>query len=114
MQRLEPVDPATATAEAKQLLDEIEAEFGRTSNMARTMARNPAVLKGWIELNGNLGKTLTRKLNEQIAIAVAEANGCGYCLSAHTADGRLDGLCDRELSLSRAGESSEPTTRQSR
>ena len=72
MPRLTPLEPATATGEAKELLDGIKAAFGMTPNMARTMARNPAVLKGWIELNGALGKTLTRELNEQIALAVAE------------------------------------------
>ena len=84
MPRLTPIDPATATGEAKELLDAIQAAFGRTPNSFRVMAGNPAVLKGWIELNGALGKTLPRKLGEQIAIAIAEQNGCAYCLSAHT------------------------------
>jgi uncharacterized peroxidase-related enzyme len=76
-----------------------------TPNMMRTMATNPAVLKGYLELSGALGKTLTRKLNEQIAIAVAEENGCGYCLSAHTAIGGLVGVDEHELARSRAGAS---------
>ena len=108
MPRLTPLDPATATGEAKELLDGIQAAFGMTPNMARTMARNPAVLKGWIELNGALGKTLTRELNEQIALAVAEENGCGYCLSAHTAIGGLVGIDEHELAHNRAGESADP------
>jgi uncharacterized peroxidase-related enzyme len=108
MPRLTPIDPATATGEAKELLDGIQAAFGMTPNMARTMARNPAVLRGWIELNGALGKTLTRELNEQIALAVAEENRCGYCLSAHTAIGGLVGVAEDELARSRTGESSDP------
>jgi uncharacterized peroxidase-related enzyme len=108
MPRLTPVDPASATGEAKELLDGVQAALGMIPNMARTMARNPAVLKGWIELNSALGKTLTRELNEEIAIAVAEANGCGYCLSAHTAIGRLLGIDGQELAGSRAGESADP------
>jgi AhpD family alkylhydroperoxidase len=71
------------------------------------MATNPAVLKGYIELNGALGTTLTRELNEQIAIAVAEENGCRYCLSAHTALGGLVGVDKHELARSRAGESAD-------
>src|SRR6266581_2436078 len=107
MPRLTPLDPATATGEAKELLAGIQAAFGMTPNMARTMARNPAVLKGWIELNSALGKTLTRGLNEQLSIAIAEQNDCGYCLSAHTAIGGLVGLDQDELELSRAGESAD-------
>jgi len=105
MPRLTPLDPTTATGEAKELLDGIQAAFGMTPNMARTMARNPAVLRGWIELNRALGKTLTRELSEQIAIAVAEENGCGYCLSAHTALGGLVGVDEQELARNRTGHS---------
>jgi uncharacterized peroxidase-related enzyme len=108
MLRLTPLEPGTATGEAKELLDGIQAAFGMTPNMARTMARNPAVLKGWIDLNGALGRTLTRQLGEQIAIAVAEQNGCGYCLSAHTAIGGLVGLDEHELEHNRVGESHDP------
>jgi len=107
MPRLTPIDPATATGQAKELLDGVEAALGMTPNMARTMARNPAVLKGWIELNSALGRTLTRELNEQLSIAIAEQNDCGYCLSAHTAIGGLVGLDQDELELSRAGESAD-------
>jgi AhpD family alkylhydroperoxidase len=92
MPRLTPIDPATATGEAKELLDGIQAAFGMTPNSFRAMANNPAVLKGWIELSGSLGATLTRKLGEQIAIAIAEQNGCAYCLSAHTAVAGLLGI----------------------
>ena len=108
MQRLTAVEPAMATGEAKELLDGLETAVGRTINMASTMATNPAVLKGWLELNGALGRTLDPKLNAQIAIAVAEANGCGYCLSAHTAFGRLARVDEQELASSRAGESYDP------
>jgi uncharacterized peroxidase-related enzyme len=108
MPRLTPVDPATVSGEAKELLDGVQAALGVTPNMTRTMARNPAVLRGWMELNAALGKTLTRALNEQIAIAVAEDNGCGYCLSAHTAIGAMVGVPKAELAASRDGSSADP------
>src|SRR5215472_7830547 len=103
MPRLTPIDPATATGEAKELLDRIQAAFGMTPNSFRAMANNPAVLKGWVELSGALGTTLTRKLGEQIAIAIAEQNGCAYCLSAHAAAARLLGLDAHEIDHNRSG-----------
>src|SRR2546430_2449471 len=107
MPRLTPIDPATATGEAKELLDGIQAEFGMTPNSFRAMANNPAVLRGWIELSGALETTLARKLGEQIAIAIAEQNGCAYCLSAHTAvAGRL-GVDANEIDHNRSGESDD-------
>ena len=108
MSRLQPVDPAVATGTAKELLDRIQAAFGMTPNMARAMAANPAVLDGWLRLSTSLGRTLSPKLNERIAIAIAEANGCGYCLSAHTAVGRMVGLDADELHASRRGGSADP------
>jgi uncharacterized peroxidase-related enzyme len=108
MPRITPIDPDSATGKAKELLDAVQAALGMTPNMARTMARNPAVLEGWLAINGAFGKTLSRGLNEQIAIAVAEANECIYCLSGHTAFGRRAGVDEHELALSRAGESSDP------
>ena len=107
MPRLTPIDPATATGEAKELLDGIQAAFGSTPNSFRAMANNPAVLKGWIELSGALGTTLPRKLGEQIAIAIAEQNGCAYCLSAHTAVAGLLGVGPHELDRNRRGESDD-------
>jgi uncharacterized peroxidase-related enzyme len=107
MARLQSVDPAAATGKAKELLDRIQAAFGVTPNAARVMAVNPAVLEGWLHLSTALGTTLTPKLNERIAIAIAQANGCGYCLSAHTAVGGMVGLDAGELDASRRGRSAD-------
>ena len=110
MPRLTPIDPATATGEAKELLDGIQASFGRTPNSFRAMANNPAVLKGWIELSGALERTLPRTLGEQIAIAIAEQNGCAYCLSAHAAVAGLLGIDAHEIEQNRSGESDDERT----
>ena len=107
MPRLTSIDPATATPEAKGLLDGIQAAFGSTPNSFRAMANNPAVLKGWIELSGALGPVLPRQLGEQIAIAIAEQNGCAYCLSAHIAVAGLLGLDAHEVEQNRSGDSDD-------
>lgn len=104
MPRLHPADPAIVTGRAKVLLDRIQATFGITPNMARAMAVNPAVLDGWLELSTKLGGTLNPRLNERIAIAIAEANACSYCLAAHTAVGEMVGLDAHELRASRSGD----------
>src|SRR5205823_10807688 len=105
MPRLTPIDPATASGEAKELLDGIQAAFGMTPNSFRAMANNPAVLKGWIELSGALGPTLERKLAEQVAIAIAEQNSCAYCLSAHAAVPGLLGIDPHEVDHNPPGQS---------
>ena len=108
MPRLIPLDPMAATGETKELLEGIQARFGMIPNTHRAMAVNPAVLKAWVELTGALGPTLDGQLNERIAIAIAEENGCGYCLAAHTAAGRAIDIDEDELALSRTSGSSDP------
>jgi len=51
----------------------------------RTMGNSPATLEGYLNLSGALSSgTLGAKTGELIALTVAEANNCDYCLSAHT------------------------------
>jgi uncharacterized peroxidase-related enzyme len=111
MPRLDAVNPETATGEAKTLLDGVQKNLGATPNLMRTMALSPAVLNGYLSFSGALGKgRLSQRLREQIALAVAEANGCDYCLSAHSAVGKMAGLSEEEIERNRSGESSDPRT----
>ncbi len=106
MPRLQPIHPETATGKAKELLDGVHKKLGMTPNLMRTMANSPAVLEAFLAFNGAIaGGSLSAKLREQIALAVAEANRCDYCLSAHAAIGRLVGLSDEQVLNSRRGSS---------
>jgi uncharacterized peroxidase-related enzyme len=109
MARLTAVDPGRATGKAKELLDLVKAKIGMTPNMMRTMANSPAVLEGYLGFSTALGGgSLNAKLREQIALAVAESNNCEYCLSAHTAIGKMVGLGDTEITASRKAASNDP------
>jgi len=53
--------------------------------MTKVMANSPALLKGYLALNGAIaGGTLPAAVRERLAITTAQRNGCEYCLSAHT------------------------------
>jgi len=110
MSRLQTIDPAVAAGRAKELLDAVQASLGLTPNMTKAMANSSAVLEGYLGLSGPLGKTLTPQLREQIALVVAEENGCGYCLSAHTALAGLAGLSEADLHASREARSENRAT----
>ncbi len=106
MQRLQAIDPETATGPAKQLLDGVQKKLGFTPNIMRTMANSPAVLQGYLNFSNALGKgSLSPKLREQIALVVAQDNQCEYCLAAHSAIGRTVGLSEEAIRDSRRGES---------
>jgi uncharacterized peroxidase-related enzyme len=103
------MDPNNASGKAKQLLDGVQATLGMTPNLMRTMANSPAVLEGYLNLNTALGRgRISAKVREQIALAVAQANDCEYCLSAHTAIGKKVGLPEGDLLASRQWVSSKP------
>jgi len=104
MSRLAIVDPNTATGKAKDLLDAVKAKLGIVPNMTRVMADSPAVLEGYLQFSGALsGGSLEPRLREQIALLSAQENQCNYCLSAHTAIGKMVGLKQEEIVASREG-----------
>lgn len=85
MTRLTAVAPETANGKVKELFTAIEGKLGTVPNMMRTMGNSAAVLEGYLNLSGALGKgSLGAKTGELVAMAVAESNQCGYCLAAHT------------------------------
>jgi uncharacterized peroxidase-related enzyme len=87
----------------------VEKQLGVVPNLFRLVALSPAALQGFLGLSGALGKALDVKTRERIAIAVAQVNGCDYCLSAHTYLGlNLAKIDKAEIALNRRGESSDP------
>jgi uncharacterized peroxidase-related enzyme len=111
MSRIQTVNPAQASGKAKELLDAVKAKLGMTPNLMRVMANSPAVLDAYLKFSGALGGgDLSAKTREQIALAVAQANSCDYCLSAHSAIGKMVGLTTDQILESRRGESSDPKT----
>lgn len=111
MPRLKAIEPAEAESSAKTLLDGVQKKLGMTPNLMRTMANAPAVLEAYLAFSNSLAQSsLSPKLREQIALTVGEVNRCQYCLSAHTALGRMAGLSDEEVADSRRGVSPDRRT----
>jgi uncharacterized peroxidase-related enzyme len=104
MTRIHAIDPAATAGQTRELLDSVKTKLGMTPNMMRTMANSPAVLEGYLNLNGALSRGLLEaKFREQLALTVAQANDCEYCLAAHTALGSAAGLAPSELAAARQG-----------
>jgi uncharacterized peroxidase-related enzyme len=109
MSRLPAVQTEAATGKAKQLLEAVEAKLKITPNMTRVMANSPAVLEAYLHFSGALAAgALDAKLREQLALEVGEQNSCQYCVSAHTAIGKMVGLPDSEIDSARNGSSASP------
>ena len=89
MSRLSIPTVETSPEASKPLLAAVKQSLGVVPNLMKLVGHSPAALEGYLSLNGALGKgKLDAKLRERIALAVAEYNGCDYCLSAHDYLGR--------------------------
>ena len=98
-----------APAASQPLLDGVQKQLGVVPNLFRLVALSPAALQGFLSFSGALGKALDVRTRERIAIAVAQVNGCDYCLSAHTYLGlNLAKIDNAEIALNRRGASSDP------
>jgi uncharacterized peroxidase-related enzyme len=105
--------PATigdAPAASQPLLEGVKKQFGVVPNLFRLVANSPAALQGHLGLFRALGNgALPAATRERIAFAVAEINGCDYCLSAHTYFNKnLAKLDDAEIAANRSGASRDP------
>jgi uncharacterized peroxidase-related enzyme len=105
-----PATIADAPAKAQPLLDAVKAQLGVVPNMFRLISNSPQTLEAYLGVSGALGKgALPAATRERIALAVAEVNGCDYCLSAHTYLGKnLAKLDDAEITANRNGASNDP------
>jgi uncharacterized peroxidase-related enzyme len=104
-----PASIEASPVAAQPLLEAVKKQLGIVPNLFRVVGNSPAALEGYLGLNGALGKgVLDARTRERIALAVAEINGCDYCLSAHTYLGKnIAKLDDAELAANREGGSSD-------
>ena len=105
-----PASIEAAPLAAQPLLEAVKKQLGIVPNLFRLVSNSPAALEGYLGLSGALGKgSLPAPTRERIALAVAEINGCDYCLSAHTYIGRnMAKLDDSEMTANRSGASNDP------
>jgi len=104
-----PESIATSPTASQPLLAAVEKQLGSVPNLFRLLGTSPAALEGYLGLSAGLGKgTLDVKLKQRLAIVIAEANGCAYCLAAHTYLGKhMAKLDDGELSAARDAHASD-------
>ena len=104
-----PASIEASPAAAQPLLHAVKKQLGVVPNLFRVVGNSPAALEGYLGLNGALGKgELEAATRERIALAVAEVNGCDYCLSAHTYLGKnLAKLSEAEIAANRDGMSND-------
>lgn len=111
MSRIAAVDPSQTQGKTRQTLDAVNKMLGATPNLFRVAAQAPSVLEGLVGLMGAVSQgTLRPGVREALALTVAEANGCDYCLSAHSVLGKGAGLSEGDIAQARNASSPDAKT----
>ncbi|MEU9405760.1 carboxymuconolactone decarboxylase family protein [Streptomyces sp. NPDC048281] len=109
MSRLNAPVPEDVSAGAQQILGAVGAQLGFVPNMFKTLSSNPAVLEAVTTLQGILSRVLDARTRHSIALAVSQANDCGYCLAMHTyVATEFGGMSRDDIELGRVGSSIDP------
>ncbi len=109
MSRLSIPAVADAPAASQPLLAAVQKKLGAVPNLMKLLGQSPAALEGYLSLSGALDKgLLDARLRESLALAVAEFNGCDYCLAAHSYIGKnLIKLSDEQIAQARDGRAAD-------
>lgn len=87
----EQVSPAN-----QALFDSLTKMAGHVPNLYAVLAYSEHALGNYLTLQS--GKSSLRaKEREVVNLVVSEVNGCQYCLSAHTAIGKMQGFTDQQV-----------------
>ncbi|RZV38902.1 MAG: carboxymuconolactone decarboxylase family protein [Chromatiales bacterium] len=76
----------TADAQGRDVLEQVQKNYGFVPNLLGTMAHAPATAKGYLALGKLVGETSFDATQQQvILLTVSRYNECEYCIGAHSA-----------------------------
>ena len=87
------------------IFDNLQKGLGFVPNLFATYAYSDTALENYLTFS-NAKTSLTAKEKEVVNLAVSQVNNCVYCLSAHTAIGKMNGFTEEQILELRAGEAS--------
>lgn len=96
------------SANNQAIFDNLNKALGFVPNLYATYAHSDTALENYLNF-ANAKTSLSAKEKEVVNLAVSQVNNCVYCLSAHTAIGKMNGFTDDQILELRAGHSSVNT-----
>ena len=93
------------SANNQAIFDQLKNNLGFVPNLFATYAYSDTALENYLTFS-NAKTSLSAKEREVVNLAVSQVNNCIYCLSAHTAIGKMNGFSDAQILELRAGEAS--------
>ena len=97
MNILKPLNFDEAQSETQQIFTGLKTKIGMLPNLYAAMGVSDKLLGGYLSFVETL-KTgeFSAKEYEAIALMTSEVNHCEYCISAHTALGKMQGFSEAE------------------
>jgi len=89
----------------KAIFDNLQKGLGFVPNIYAALAHSDSALGDFLTFQ-NRKSSLSTKEKEVINLVVSEINSCSYCLSAHTAIGKMNGFNDDQILEIRGGSAS--------
>ncbi len=93
---------AEVSSNNQNIFDNLQKGLGFVPNLYAYYAKNETALGDYLTLQ-NRKSTLKAKEREIINLVVSQINDCRYCLSAHTALGKMNGFSDEQILEIRGG-----------
>jgi len=104
MPRIAPIQLPAASEKLRPLLEGLKRKLGMVPNLFATIGQSPEALQALLGATEALAHgALSGREIEQVNLLTSELNGCAYCVSAHGALGKLNGLSPDQIEAARAG-----------
>ncbi|GAV23255.1 carboxymuconolactone decarboxylase family protein [Carboxydothermus pertinax] len=94
MARVKMIEVTEASGKVREVFEDIKKHFGMVPNLFKTYALKPEILEAnWNKVKAVMMQgELNRELKEMVAVVVSRANGCNYCVRAHSAALKMLGI----------------------
>ena len=97
MKTLKPLSLEEANTNSQTIFNNVKSKIGMLPNLYATMGVSDKLLGGFLAFTETLKSgELSGKEYEAVALATSQVNECAYCLSAHTAIGKMNGFTEEE------------------
>ncbi len=96
------------SANNQAIFDNLNKTLGFVPNLYASYAHSDTALENYLDF-ANAKTSLSVKEKEVVNLAVSQVNECLYCLSAHTAIGKMNGFTEEQILELRSGNASFDT-----
>lgn len=96
--------PADAEGERKETLETVKKQYSFVPNLLGGLAEAPSAARAYMAIGGEVMKSSFTPTERHVAwFAVNFYNDCHYCMPAHTAIAKSEGIADDVIDAARSG-----------